>query len=72
MLGRIDRDGEAQTLARKHGRVHADHLAGGVDERAARVARVDRRVGLNDVVHQAAGLRTQRTAQRAHHACGTV
>ena len=49
--------------------VHADHLAAGVDQRPARVAGIERRVGLDHVVDQPSGLRAQRAAQRADHAC---
>ena len=57
-LGRVDRDREADPLRRQDDRrVDADHLAPRVDQRAARVAGVQRRVGLEDVVDQPAGLR---------------
>ena len=39
-------------------------------QRAAGIARVERRVGLHDVVDQPAGLGAQRAAERAHHAGG--
>ena len=38
------------------------------DERSARVARVERRVGLNQVFHQPARACAQAAAERAHHA----
>src|SRR6185295_9613098 len=57
LLGRVDGHGEADAdaalAAAAAGRdlgVDPDHLPGRVDERAARVARVDRRVGLQHVV----------------------
>ena len=50
----VDRDREAVTRVEprltRDRRVDADHLALDVDQRAARVARVDRRVGLNKVL----------------------
>lgn len=52
---RIDRDGEAQALRRQnHGRVNANHFAARIHQRPAGVPRVQRRVGLNDVVDQPA------------------
>ncbi len=55
------------------GGVDADDAAGGVGERAAGVAGVERRVGLDDVVddpHLSAGSRRERPAEGAHHAGG--
>ena len=50
----VDRNREADAVGaerlRKHGRVDADQLSVGVDERAAGVAEIDRRVGLNEVL----------------------
>ncbi len=69
VLGRVNRDGEADALRRQnHRAVHADDFAARIDQRPAGIARVQRRVGLDDVVHQPAGIRAQRPAQRAHHA----
>ena len=48
----------------------ADHFAARRHERTAGVAGIERRVGLDDVVHQPAGPRPQRSAQRADHAGG--
>src|SRR5690606_24436788 len=53
----VRRDGEAEAdvaalaaaAERRDRRVHPDHLAGGVDQRAAGVTGVDRRVGLDRV-----------------------
>ena len=45
-------------------RVDPDHAAGGVEQRAARVAGVDRRVGLHDVVDREAVGRLDRALQR--------
>ena len=46
------------------------HLAVGGDQRTARVAWVERCVGLDHVVHLAPGVGTQRAPQGAHHARG--
>ncbi len=67
----VDRGGEADPLRhRDDRRVHADHLAAGIDERPARVAGVERGVGLDDVVDQPPAVRAQAAAERAHHAGG--
>jgi hypothetical protein len=69
----LDRDGEAQADAAarlgQYEGIHADDLAVGVDQRAARVTRVDRRVGLNhvDVDTALLGARQDVAPQRAHH-----
>jgi len=65
VLGCIDCDREAESLSGKHRRIDTDDLAVGSDERAAGVAGIEGCVGLNDVVHQPARLRTQRPSQRA-------
>ncbi len=66
-FGRVDPHRETDALRREDDRgVHSDDLAPAVRERATRVARVERRVGLDHVVDQAAGHRAQRTPQRAH------
>ena len=50
-LGGVDRDREANALcAARDGAVDADHLAPLVDQRPAAVARVDGRVGLDEVL----------------------
>ena len=65
-LRRVDWDSEAESLpAHDDRRVEPDDLARGVDERAARVAGIQRGVGLNDVGDQAARLRPQRSTERA-------
>jgi hypothetical protein len=67
----VARDGEAEALRGNHGRgIDADHVAARVHERSSRVARVERRVGLNDVVHQPPGARAQRAAEGADDAGG--
>ena len=66
---RIGRDREADALrAHDHGGVDADHLAGRARERAARVAGIERGVGLDDVADQAAVLRAQRAPDGADDA----
>src|ERR1051326_2363660 len=69
-LRRVNRGRKADALRRQdHRRVHTDHFATRVDERATRVTRVERRVGLNNRVHQTSRARAQRPTERAHHAC---
>jgi len=68
---RVARYGEAQSLrAADHRRVDADDLAGRRNERAARAAGIERRVGLDHVVDQAAVARTEGAAERRHDASG--
>src|SRR6478672_1241721 len=51
--GCVARNGKADALGRtNHCRVHADDFARGVNERSAGVARIQCRVGLNNVVDQ--------------------
>ena len=50
--------------------VDADHVAMRGDQRPARIAGIERGVGLDHVLDQAAGLRTQRAAERGDHARG--
>ena len=56
----IDRDREAVARGKaglaRDGRVDADDLTADVDERPARVAGVDRRVGLDEILNRVAGL----------------
>ena len=58
----VDRDRERETLeaaaARIDLRIDADHRAAAVEQRAARVAGVDRGVGLDEGHHRVAGQRT--------------
>src|SRR5690606_2830949 len=67
-----DRDGEAdagrRAALRVDHRVHPDELALGVEQRPARVARVDRCVGLDHVANAHAAGALHRTADRADHA----
>ncbi len=73
-LGGVDRDREADADAAAAAAagldlgVDADHPAGRVEQRAARVARVDRRVGLQDVVDREAVGRRDLALQRGDHA----
>ena len=62
-------DSEAEPLRGQDSRrVHADHLAPRRHQRPSGVARVERRIGLNNVVHQPARTRAQRAAERADNA----
>ena len=66
---RRPRHREAQRLRAGEDRgVDADHARPRVEQRAARVAGVQARVGLDHVVDQAAVLRPQRAAERRHDA----
>ena len=50
-FGHVDRDGESDALSRGDDRrVDTDDLSFGVDERATAVPRVDRGIGLNEIV----------------------
>jgi len=67
----VHRDREADSGARPHRcRVDPDHQRLTRDQWAAGVARVDRRIGLDDVVDQAAGDRSHRATQRGDDAGG--
>jgi hypothetical protein len=66
----VDRDGEAEPDA-GDGRIDPDDASAAVGERAARVPGVQRGVGLDDVLDDAAGgLHRKRAAEGAHHARG--
>ena len=68
LLGHGGGDGEAEPLARgDDGRVDAHHLAVQVDQRSAGVARVDGRVGLDEVV---VGTGPEHPALGRDDACG--
>ena len=70
-LGRLAADGEADALRRGDDRgVDADDLAARVEQRAAGVAGIERRVGLQDVVDQPAGAGGEGAAERADDAGG--
>src|ERR671917_111248 len=63
-----DGDGEAYTLrAADDGRVDTDDPGRGVGQRTPRVARVDRRVGLDHVLYEPAALAPDGTPERADH-----
>ncbi len=65
----VDPDREANPLRPREGRgVDADDASASVDERAAGVARVQRRVRLQHVIDEAARRRAQRAAQGADDA----
>src|SRR5205085_4384269 len=71
IFGRVHGDGETNPLGRQdHGRVHAYHFSARVDQRAAGIARIQRGIGLENVVHEPAGLGTERPAERADHTGG--
>src|SRR5262245_65006677 len=60
----VDGGGETDSLRLENDSgVDADHLAARVDEWPAGIARIQRRVGLNDVFNKTARLRTQRAAE---------
>jgi hypothetical protein len=68
-------DGKAKPLRGKNrGRVHTDHLRTRRDERTTGVARIQCRIGLNDVVHQSARAGAERSADTTHDTggCGVV
>ena len=68
----VDRNGQADADA-GHCGIDAHDLTRGDDKRPARVSRIQRRVGLNDVVddaHVVAGSGRQRATQRTDHAGG--
>jgi len=67
-------DGNSETNARSGARwgvnsaVDADHLAAGIEQRAARVSLIDGRVGLNCPVNESCISRLNGAAQGADHA----
>jgi hypothetical protein len=68
-----DRDGEADAArARADGRIDADDVAVGVDQRAAAVAEIDRGVGLNVVVEAAVEELASEEADHADRHCVLV
>jgi hypothetical protein len=64
-----DREADALSTADHRG-VDADHLAACGYQRAAGIARIERRVGLDDVIDQAAALGAQGATECRHHAGG--
>ena len=68
-LRRVARNREADSLRRQDdGGVHANDLAARIHERTSGVAGIQCRIRLDDVVHEAAGLRAHGATQRTHHA----
>ena len=66
---RVDRHRERDALAAENHRgVDADDLRAARDERPARVAGIERGIGLDQVLHQPHGARAQRAAERADDA----
>ena len=62
----VARDGEADSLGRQDDRgVHADDFARAVQKRTAGIPGIQGRIGLDDLVHQTAGLGTHRASERA-------
>ena len=57
----FDPDGEMMAV------LTPDHPPARIEQRAAGIARIDRRIGLDDVRHLVAGTRRQAPAQRADH-----
>src|SRR5882724_12958526 len=63
-MSEVARDGETDALRGPNdGGVHPDHFASGIYERAARVSRIECRIGLNDIVDQTAAGAAQRTTE---------
>src|SRR5258708_30260330 len=59
-------DGEANALGRKnYCGIDADDLTARIDQRTARIPRVQRRVGLDNIIDESAGATAHRAAQRA-------
>jgi hypothetical protein len=68
-LRRIARNGKTDALrAHDDGGVDADDFATRRNERAARIAGIERGIGLDHVLDQAPGARAQRAAERRDHA----
>src|SRR4051812_31421261 len=66
-VSRVDCCGEADALRRHDDRgIDADHFAARVHEWSAGIARIERGIGLDHVVDQTSGLRTQAATQCAH------
>src|SRR5262245_6403353 len=64
---RTDRETDALCLPDNRG-IDANDAAATVNERAARVARIERCISLNDAVHQPSGTRAQTPPERTHDA----
>src|SRR5439155_4208223 len=65
---RIDGNRKANSLGRPdHGGIDSDDVTVRRDQRSPGIARIQRGIGLDNVIDQPAGLRSERTAERAHH-----
>src|SRR5208282_1785545 len=70
-LGAVDGDRKADSLrGQDNRRVDADYLAARVDQRSAGVTGIQRGVGLDNVIHQSARSRPERSSKRTNDACG--
>src|SRR6202043_4217535 len=70
-LRRVGGYGKTKSLrGQNHSRVHADDLPSGVHQRPSGISGIQRRIGLNNIVHQPAGLRPHRSAQSADNTSG--
>src|ERR1039457_2138836 len=66
----VDADGKTYSLRGEDRRsVHANNSSCGIDQRSAGVAGVKGGIGLDYIVDQTSGIRSQRTSQSAHDAC---
>ena len=66
-LGRVAGDGKANSLCGKNdGCVNADDFSARVNQRSARVAGIQGRIGLNDIIDEPPGLGAHGPAQGAH------
>src|SRR5689334_15742843 len=66
---RADRNGKAKPLpSRDDGGIDAHNRAVARHEWPAGVPRIERRIGLNDLIDEPAGTRSQRSTERADHA----
>src|SRR5436309_12413422 len=65
---RVDADGKADALRRQYDRgVDADHLSARRHQRSPRITGIQRGIGLNHVIDQPTGRRSERASKRAHH-----
>src|SRR5215813_5665016 len=69
-LGCINRSSKTDSLCRPyHCGVDTDDFSPRINQRTARVSRIERRIRLDHCIHQTARLGPQRTSKRADHAC---
>src|ERR1044071_2136398 len=67
----VARDGEADSLRGQNDcGIHADDFARAVQKRTAGIPGVQRRIGLDDLVHQTARLRPHRAPKRTNNSSG--